>query len=156
MKVILNENIHKLGKIGDVVEISPGYFRNYLQPRSLAHLATEGALKKRNAELEVLKAKAQKLHDEALALAERIEGVGSIRIGAKAGESGKLYGKVTTKDIAEAVSSVLKESQDLEVEVDKRGVKTQEEITQLGTYKANIRIAPDVYADVTVEVVEQK
>lgn len=156
MKVILNENIHKLGKVGDIVEISPGYFRNYLQPHGFAHLATEGALKKRNAELEVLKAKAQKLHDEAVALAEKIEGIGPIRISAKAGESGKLYGKVTTKDIAEALSGVLKDSHSIETSIDKRGVKTLEEITQLGNYKANVRIAPDVHADVTIEVIEQK
>jgi large subunit ribosomal protein L9 len=62
MKVILQKNVQSLGKAGDVVEASPGYFRNYLQPRSLAVLATDGALKKREEDLEQLRKKAQDQH----------------------------------------------------------------------------------------------
>src|SRR5271170_7785348 len=99
MKVILRENVVKLGKAGDVVEAAPGYFRNFLEPRKLAVQATPGALKKREEEVEILRKKAEKLHEVDLALVEKIKALGGVKISAKAGEEGKLYGKVTNKEI---------------------------------------------------------
>ncbi len=149
MKVILQKNVQKLGKIGDVVESKPGYFRNFLQPRGLAVLATDGALKKREEELEALKAKAEKQHQEAVALGEKISAVGYIKISQKAGDGGKLYGKVTNKDIAEALSKAVG------LEVDKKGVRTLEEVTAVGTYKVYIKVASDVQAEVNVLVYDE-
>lgn len=149
MKVILQKSVQKLGKIGDVVEAKPGFYRNYLQPRGMAVLATDGALKKREEELEALKAKAEKLHQEALALAERIGQVGSVKINQRAGDGGKLYGKVTHKDIAEAIA------QAVQVEIDKKGIKTLEEITSLGTYKVYVKVATDVQAELNVVVYDE-
>lgn len=146
MKVILQKNVQKLGKIGDVVEAKPGYYRNFLEPRGLAHLATDGAMKKRSEELENLKAKAEKLHQEAVAFGEKISSLGSIKLTAKAGDAGRLYGKVTNKDIADELSK------QLEVAVDKRGVKTLEEIAALGTYRVYVKVATDVTAELNVEV----
>ncbi|HEY9786863.1 MAG TPA: bL9 family ribosomal protein, partial [Candidatus Obscuribacterales bacterium] len=71
MKIILQHNVPKLGKAGDIVEASPGYFRNYLQPRRLAVLATDGALKKREEDLEALRRKADKAHQEAVDYCEK-------------------------------------------------------------------------------------
>lgn len=149
MKIILQKNVQKLGKIGDVVESKPGYFRNFLQPRGLAVLATDGALKKREEELEALKAKAEKQHQEAIALGEKISGVGYVKISQKAGDGGKLYGKVTNKDIAEVLSKALG------LDVDKKGIKTLEEITAVGTYRAYIKVASDVQAEVNVLVYDE-
>jgi large subunit ribosomal protein L9 len=149
MKVILQKNVQKLGKIGDVVESKPGYFRNFLQPRGLAVLATDGSLKKREEELEALKAKAEKQHQEAIALGEKISAVGYIKISQKAGDGGKLYGKVTNKDIAEVLSKAVG------LDVDKKGIKTLEEITAVGTYKAYVKVASDVQAEVNVLVYDE-
>jgi large subunit ribosomal protein L9 len=146
MKVILQKNIESLGKAGDVVETKPGYFRNYLQPRSLAVLAKGGALKKREEDLEQLRKKSEAQHQAAVELGEKIQGLGNVRIAAKAGEGGRLYGKVTTKEIAAQLSQTLGQ------EIDKRSLKTAEDITAIGTYRATIRLAEGVGAEFTVEV----
>src|ERR1700732_4407974 len=103
MKVILQQNVQKLGKAGDIVDTSDGYFRNFLQPRKLAVLATAGTMKKREEDLEVLKKKADAAHQEALAICEKITSLGTIRLLAKVGEGGKLYGKITNKEIAQEI-----------------------------------------------------
>jgi len=149
MKIILQENVIKLGKAGDVVEAAPGYFRNYLQPRNLAVIATTGALKKREEEEEVLRRKAQKAHDEHVALIAKVDSVSSINIPVKSGEGGKLYGRVTNKEIAETLGKALG------MEIDKRIVKPHGDITVLGTYKAGIRFSPDAHTEITVVVVPE-
>jgi large subunit ribosomal protein L9 len=149
MKVILQKPVQALGKAGDVVEAAPGYFRNFLQPRGLAVVATPGALKKREEDLEALRKKAEAQHQAAVALAERIQGIAHIRIEAKAGEGGRLYGKITNQQIAEVLSKAA------EHDIDKRAVKTAEDINALGSYKASVRLAPEVQAEFVVEVAEQ-
>ncbi len=146
MKVILQKNVQSLGKLGDVVEAKPGYYRNYLQPRGFAVVATTGALKKREEDLEALKAKAEKLHQEAVELGQKITALGSVNIDQKAGDGGKLYGKVTHKDIADAISKAL------EGPIDKKGIKTIEEISTIGTYKVYVKVATDVQAEIYVVV----
>ncbi len=149
MKVILRENVVKLGKAGDVVETAPGYFRNFLEPRKLAMQATPGALKKREEEVEILRKKAEKLHEADIALVEKVKTLGGIKISAKAGEEGKLYGKVTNKEIAEVLEKQLKE------EIDKRLIKTNGDINALGTYKATIKFSADAHTEFTVTVTEE-
>lgn len=146
MKVILQKTVQKLGKLGDVVESKPGYFRNYLEPRGLAVVATDGALKKREEDLDALKAKAEKLHQEAVALSEKITALNNVKISARAGDGGKIYGKVTNKDIAEAISKAIG------TEVDKKGIKVLEDIGALGTYKTYVKVATDVQAELNVIV----
>lgn len=146
MKVILQQNVQKLGRIGDVVETAPGYFRNYLQPRSLAVPATQGSLKKREEDLETLRKKAEAAHQETVELGEKITALGSIKLQAKAGEGGKLYGKITNKEIAQALHK------ELGIEVDKRLIKSADEITALGSFKVQIKLAADVQSELTVEV----
>lgn len=146
MKVILQQNVAKLGKVGDVVESAPGYFRNFLQPRGLAVVASTGTLKKREEDLEQLRAKAEKIHQQAVELAEKITALGSLKLTAKAGEGGRLYGKITNKEIAQELTS------SLGTEIDKRVVKTQDEINALGTYHVQVKLMPDVVAELAVEV----
>ncbi len=147
MKVILQQNVPKLGKAGDIVEASNGYFRNFLQPRSLAVLATPGAMKKREEDVEVLRKKAEKAHQEALGLCQKITDHGLVRIGAKAGEGGKLYGKITNKEVAAAIQKACG------IEVDKRLIKLLDDIGALGTYRAVVKLATDAQAEINVEVV---
>ena len=129
MKVILQDNVQKLGKAGDVVEAASGYFRNFLQPRGLAVLATVGTLKKREEDLEGLRKKAEKAHQLSVELGEKITALGNLKVYAKAGDGGKLYGKITNKELAQELK------RELGVEVDKRLVKPVDEIGALGSYR---------------------
>lgn len=149
MKVILQQNVQKLGKAGDIVESSSGYFRNFLQPRKLAVLATDGTLKKREEDLESLKKKAEAAHQVSVSLAERINALGTLTINVKAGEGGKLYGKITNKEITQVLQK------ELGVELDKRLVKPVDDIGALGTYKVIVKLAPEVQAEVTVDVIPE-
>jgi large subunit ribosomal protein L9 len=149
MKIILQENVIKLGKAGDVVETAAGYFRNYLQPRNLAVVATSGALKKRDEELEVLRKRAEKAHGEHMALIEKINALPPLTISVKTGEGGKLYGKVTNKEVAEILGKALN------MEIDKRIVKPHGDMASLGAHKAAIRFSPDAHTEITISVVPE-
>jgi large subunit ribosomal protein L9 len=146
MKVILQHTVQKLGSVGDVIEAAPGYFRNYLQPRGLAVIATEGTLKKREEDLAILRKKAELAHQADLELSEKINAIGSLTITAKSGEDGKLYGKVTGKEIALAIKDTLG------IEIDKRIIKTFEDINYLGTYKCAVKIGHGIQSEFKVEV----
>jgi large subunit ribosomal protein L9 len=148
MKVILQKNVQALGKAGDVVETKPGYFRNYLQPRGIAVLASTGAMKKREEDLEQLRKKAETQHQAAVELGEKITAQGRVTVPAKAGEGGRLYGKITTKEIAATLS------QQLGQEIDKRSLKV-EDISALGTYRATLRLAEGVTAEFNVDVYQE-
>lgn len=148
MKVILQENVQKLGKAGDVVEAAPGFFRNFLQPRGLAVQATQGTLKKRDEDLEVLKKKAEAAHQSAIELGDKITALGSLKISAKAGDGGKLYGKITNKELAQELKK------EFGIEIDKRLIKPIEEIGALGTYRVQVRVTPEVHSEFSVDVVK--
>ena len=115
MQVILKKEVQNIGEAGDLVNVKDGYARNYLIPKDYAEIATEGALKNREQNIARLRAKQEKLHQEALAKAEQIEKIGSIELSAKAGESGKLLIKLTSKvktelKVVVTASEVVKES----------------------------------------------
>ncbi len=149
MKIILQQNVLKLGKAGDIVEASDGYFRNFLQPRKLAVVATTGTLKKREEDLETLKKKAAAAHQVTVELAEKISALETINMTVKAGEGGKLYGKITNKEIAQELSKIVG------VEIDKRIVRPVEEIGALGVYRVLVKLAPEVQAEITVDVLKE-
>jgi large subunit ribosomal protein L9 len=146
MKVILQHAVTKLGHAGDIVEASPGYFRNFLQPRGLAVEATRGTLKKREEDLGALKKKAELLHQAAVEQAEKISALGSIKLTAKVGEGGKLYGKITHKEIAQLIEK------EVGFFIDKRLVKTDVDVHALGTFKVYVKLANDVQAELNLEV----
>lgn len=147
MKVILAEDITSLGAMGAVVEVARGYARNYLIPQGKAMEITPGNL----AQLEQAKVKYAQIRakerETAVTQVERLEGV-SVTIAQRVGEEERLYGSVTAAMIAEAL-----ESRDFQV--DKKQVELPEPIKKLGVYEVNIRLAPDVKATVTVEVVPE-
>ncbi|HEY9676754.1 MAG TPA: 50S ribosomal protein L9 [Drouetiella sp.] len=149
MKIILQQNVLKLGKAGDIVEASDGYFRNYLQPRKLAVVATAGTLKKREEDLETLKKKAAVAHQATVDLAEKIKALETINMFVKAGEGGKLYGKITNKEIAAELEKLVG------VEIDKRVVRPTEEINACGVYRVIVKLASDVQAECTVDVMKE-
>lgn len=148
MEVILKQDIKNLGYKDDKVTVANGYGRNFLLPKGMAILATESA-KKMHAEILKQRAfKEDKLRKEAAANAEKLSGV-SIKVGAKAGESGKIFGSVTTIQIAEAL-------QKAGYPVERKNIEINgEHIKQLGTYTAKVRLYKEVAANVNFEVVAE-
>ena len=150
MKVLLLRDHDKLGKAGDVKNVADGYARNYLLPRGLAVLASPGALKQADAIRKSEEKRRAQLHAEAEAVANQLTGI-TLTFRALAGETGKLYGSITSNDIVEKIKS------DKGIELDKRKVELREPLRSLGTHTVPVRLAPDLVPTVTViiEATEQ-
>lgn len=146
MQVILTKDVLSLGETGDVVNVSDGYARNYLLPQCLAERASEGALKKREQNLARIKAKAERLHNVALDTAETIKAVGRLSIQAKAGETGKLYGAITTRQLAKLLHEVSG------IEVDRKNISLNNPINAVGEYILKIKLTSKVSAELPVDV----
>jgi large subunit ribosomal protein L9 len=146
MKVILKKDVQALGETGDVLEVKDGYARNYLLPLNFAEIATAGSLQNRDRNLARIKAKAEKVHQEALAQGEKITALGQIEITAKAGENGKLFGAITTRKLAE----VIQEKSGLEI--DRRNISLDNPINHLGTYKMKLKLTSKVEVKLPVVI----
>lgn len=145
MKVILKEDVKNLGSMGAVVNVANGYGRNYLIPRNLAVEANPKNLKRFEHEKNIILEKAKKIKNKQEALANNISQI-SLTIEANAGEDGKLFGSVTSKDIAEEVAKQ-------GIEIDKRKVVLPEEtIKRIGTYTIQVKLHPEVTANIQLEV----
>jgi len=148
MKVILQREVEKLGAPGDVVDVADGYARNYLIPRKLAAPASEGAVKhaqqlRRGHDEQVRKALA-----ESKAIAEKLV-ASPLRVKAKAGEDGRLFGSITANELAKQLQ------ERSEGAIDRRQIHLAEPIRNLGTHEVTVRLHPEVSATVTVEVVRE-
>lgn len=146
MKLILKEDVEKLGSAGDLVDVKPGFGRNYLIPQAKAVLATEGAVRhhekmKRQAEL-----KAELTVQSAKELAQQLETV-SVTIPVTVGEDDKIHGTVTNIQIAEAL-------EDRDILIDRRKISIDQEIKTLGEYTATISLMGDLNPQVKVWVVK--
>ena len=145
MKIILQQDIAKLGKEGEVVIVADGYARNFLLPRNLAVTAAGGALKTHQRRIEVAeKRDAQtkaKAEQDAASLNEK-----TIKITAQSGSGDRLYGSITTQDIADAIK------RDLGVTVDKRKIHLTNPIKALGTFTAPVKLHKDLTVPITIEV----
>ena len=146
MQVILKKDVQNLGEAGELVNVKDGYARNFLIPKNFAEIATEGALKNREQNIARIKAKQEKLHQEALAKAAEIEKLGQIELSAKAGESGKLFGTITTKKLCEE----LKEKAN--IEVDRKTVSLNAPINKIGEYKMLIKLTSKVKCELAISV----
>lgn len=144
MEVILRDDIKSLGKAGDLVRVKPGYARNFLLPKGLAYEATEGNKKRIVAETRARSARVAAEKDAAVADAARLTAI-SLTFVRKAGEEGKLFGSITTQDIADGLAGQGHP-------VDKRRVELEHPIKSLGEHTVIIRLHPDVHADVRVTV----
>ncbi len=144
MKVILNENIDTLGHIGDIVKVAPGYARNYLLPKKLAVLATEGNAKALEHTKRQMLYKKNKALESAKALGAKLEAL-SIVLTHKAGEEGKLFGAVTNMDIA----AFLKANG---FEIDRKSIVLADVIKHTGEYSVALKIHPEVTATLKVTV----
>jgi len=137
MKVILRQDVKSLGKKGAVVEVSDGYARNYLFPRGMAAEATAGAMKERELHQKTLDLKKDQELRQAKALADKLSGI-TVRITSKAGEGGKLFGSVTSKEIAEQLASRHG------IQVDKRKIELKEPIKSIGSYPVTVKVHAEV------------
>ena len=146
MQVILKKDVQNLGEAGDIVNVKDGYARNFLLPQAVAEIATEGALQNREQNLARIKAKQEKLHAEALAKAEQIEKFGKLELSAKAGESGKLFGTITTKKLAEELLAKAG------IEVDRKTVTLNAPINKVGEYTMLIKLTSKVKCELAVVV----
>ena len=146
MQVILKKDVQNLGEAGELVNVKDGYARNFLIPKNFAEVATEGALKNREQNLARIQAKQEKLHKEALAKAAEIEKLGQIELSAKAGESGKLFGTITTKKLCEE----LKEKAN--IEVDRKTVSLNAPINKVGEFTMLIKLTSKVKTELKVVV----
>lgn len=145
MKVILNEDVAKLGKAGEIVEVKPGYANNFLFRRDLAipyNKKNANDVKTKQAAILARKAKEQAAAQE---LADQIEGK-ELEIPVKCGEQGRLYGSITSMDVAE---KLLEQG----YEIDKRGVTIEDSIKECGVYDAEIKLYSGITAQVKLNVV---
>jgi large subunit ribosomal protein L9 len=144
MKVLLLKDVYKLGRAGDVKRVADGFGRNFLLPQNLAVLATPGALKK----VEVIRAKATSrraaLNEEMASVAEVLKGA-FVTFANRAGETGKLYGSVTSQMIVDSIN------QKYNLQIDRHLVEIQP-IRQLGEFKAHVRLTVDLIPEVKVIV----
>lgn len=146
-EVILRRDIEGLGRIGAVVSVASGYARNYLIPKNLAYIASAGNLKRIESDKRLAAQMAEKEKAEARELAARI-GELSLTFQVKVGEEERLYGSVTSQDIGE-------ELERQGYEIDRRRIHLEEPIKQLGVYSVDIRLHPEVNAELKVWVVKE-
>jgi len=147
MEVILREHVENLGRRGEIVRVADGYARNYLLPRKLALLVTEGNRRQIEREREKFDAREAEERGVADAMASRLANL-EVEIARRVGETEALYGSVTTADIAEALAAK-------GFEVDRRKVQLHEPIKKLGEFQVPIKLHRDVSAPVKVKVVAE-
>ena len=145
MKVILKENVKSIGKKDEIISVSDGYARNYLFPKNLAVEATSGNLSKLQTKKNSEQFKKDKEKEKAVELADRMEKM-MLRFKVKTGENGKVFGGVSSKEIAEKLESEYK------IKVDKKKIELKEAIKTLGITKIEIKLYEGVIANVKVEV----
>jgi large subunit ribosomal protein L9 len=147
MKLILTQDVRNLGHKDDVVAVRPGYGRNYLIPQGMAKMATESAMKMLAEDVKQRAFKQDKVRKDADAMAARLEGV-KVVLRAKTGTSGKIFGAVTTLQVANALK-------DMGYEVDRRKIVFSEEPKVLGQYKATISLHKEVSKEIEIDVIAE-
>jgi len=147
MKVILKDDVKNVGKMGQVVDVADGYARNYLVPRRLAVDANIKNIKSLEHEKRIIEEKAKKIKNSAQDLAHKISTI-TLMIKAKVGEEGKLFGSVTSMDIAELLKNE-------GIEIDKKKISIDEPIKRLGAYTVNVKLHPEISTQVNIQIVQE-
>ncbi|GAB1542283.1 50S ribosomal protein L9 [Scytonema sp. NUACC21] len=146
IQLVLTQDVSKLGRSGDLVDVAPGYARNYLLPRKLATQATPGILKQFERRRELERQRQLELKQQAQEQKATLEKAGNFSIAKQVGENEAIFGTVTTQDVADVIQQITG------LEVDRRGI-TIPDIGKLGTYEAEIKLFTDVTAKVNIQVV---
>lgn len=148
IQLVLNQYVNKLGKMGDLVEVAPGYARNYLIPQGMAYQATPGVLKQVERRREQERQRQLELKQEAQQQKAVLEKLGNLQVAMQAGEGDALFGSVTASDVAELIQQASGQ------EIDRRNLEMPE-IRKLGTFPVEIKLHTEVTAIVKIEVVAQ-
>lgn len=149
MKVILRADVENLGRLGDLVEVKPGYGRNYLLPQGFAMIATPSNLKVFELERKKLQVLVEGQRQEASSLADKINAA-HVVISMRVGENDKLYGSVTTSLIAESLL------EQFGIEIDRRRILLDSPIRLLGDYTVRVRLHADVVAELPIKVAAER
>jgi large subunit ribosomal protein L9 len=144
MKVLLKEDVPKLGSVGDEVEVKDGYGRNFLIPTGKALLATPKSLKQFRHQKSIVEHKVKKFKGIAQGVADQLAKL-SLSVKKKVGDQGKLFGAVTSQEIAELVSAQ-------GIEIDRRKIQLSEPIKSLGEFKIPVKLHPEITAELTLTV----
>ena len=147
VKLILVESVHRLGEAGDLVSVKPGFARNFLLPQGKAMLATESRVKEFEHKRRIAEEKAAREQKDLQAVKQRLEAL-KIEIGARAGESGKLFGSVTAAQIADKIAAA-------GLAVDRRRIDLREPIKEVGEHKVTVKLLRELVAQVSVTVVAE-
>jgi large subunit ribosomal protein L9 len=147
MKVVLKDDVKNIGKMGQIVDVADGYARNYLVPKGLAIEANTKNIKSLEHQKKIIQDNAKKIKVSAQDLSNKISTI-TLVIKANSGDEGKLFGSVTTMDIAELLQ---KEG----IEIDKKKISLDEPIKRLGSYAVNVKIHPEISTQLNVQVVEE-
>lgn len=145
VQLVLSQDVSKLGKTGDLVDVAPGYARNYLIPKKIGMIATPGILRQVERRREQERQRLLEEKQQAEARKTALETVGRFIIQKQVGENEAIFGTVTAQEVAEAIQAATNQ------EVDRRGI-TLPDIGKLGFYKADIKLHPDVTATVEIQV----
>lgn len=146
IQLVLTRDVSKLGREGDLVEVAPGYARNYLIPQGLGVNTTPGILKQVERRRELERQRLAELKKVAEVQKQALEKAGQLSIAKQVGEKEAIFGTVTSQEVADAILAATKQ------EIDRRGI-TLPEIHKLGTYRADIKLHPEVTATVEIQVV---
>ncbi|HIK55668.1 MAG TPA: 50S ribosomal protein L9 [Synechococcales cyanobacterium M55_K2018_004] len=148
VQLVLNQDVNKLGRAGDLVEVAPGYARNYLLPKGMAVRTTPGVLKQVERRREQERQRLLELKQEAEVIRVALEKASTFTIAKQVGEKEAIFGSVTNREVAEVIHSVTGH------EVDARGIKVPD-INKLGTYKVELKLHPEVTATIDIHVVAE-
>ena len=146
VQVVLNKDVRKLGKVGDLVEVAPGYARNYLVPEGFAVRVTPGILRQVEIRREQERQRIIEEKKQAEARKTALETIGRFTIEKQAGEGDAIFGTVTNQDVADAIQAATNQ------EVDRRNI-TVPDISKTGFYKAEVKLHPEVTAEVELQIV---
>lgn len=146
IQLVLNQDVSKLGKSGDLVEVAPGYARNYLIPQGIAVRTTPGVLKQVERRRQLERQRLAELKQQAEVQKAALDKLGSVTVAKQAGESEAIFGTVTEKEVVEAIQAAIGQ------EIDRREI-TLPDINKLGSYQAEIKLHPELTAVITVKVV---
>ena len=146
VQVVLRKDVKKLGQADDLVEVAPGYARNYLIPQNLANFATRGILKQVEQRQEKERQRQLAILKEAQERKTALETIGRFTIRKQVGEGEAIFGTVTPQDVVDVVKETTGQ------EIDRRGVVLPDEINRIGFYKVEVRLHPEVTANIEIQV----
>jgi len=146
LQVVLHQDVRKLGRRDDLVEVAPGYARNYLVPQGLASVASEGVVRQLEQRKEKERQRQLAILQEAQERKQALETIGRFMVKKQVGEGDAIFGTVTPQDVVDVIKETAGQ------DIDRRGVSLPEDISHLGFYSAEVKLHPEVTAHIEIQV----